>query len=61
MTALQFYEAQTGSDTREIFSAVLPALLDELVQFLGYISDEDAIKRYEPWNTQFASASDLSV
>ena len=51
MTALQFYEAQIGSDTREIFSAVLPALLDELVQFLGDVNNEDAIKRYGSWNT----------
>ncbi|MCO5595170.1 hypothetical protein L7F22_049209 [Adiantum nelumboides] len=45
MAALQFYEAQTGSDTREIFSAVLPALLDELIQFIGDTSTEDAIRR----------------
>lgn len=45
MAALQFYEAQTGSDTREIFSAVLPALLDELVRFLGDTGTEDAMRR----------------
>ncbi|KAI5062158.1 hypothetical protein GOP47_0022697, partial [Adiantum capillus-veneris] len=45
MAALQFYEAQTGSDTREIFSAVLPALLDELIQYIGDTSSEDAIRR----------------
>ncbi|KAH7278933.1 hypothetical protein KP509_38G065100 [Ceratopteris richardii] len=45
MAALQFYEAQTGSDTREIFTAVLPALLDELIQFMGDASTEDSIRR----------------
>lgn len=43
--ALQFYEAQTGSDPREIFAAVLPALLGELVRFLGDVGDEDALRR----------------
>ncbi|XP_024518074.1 serine/threonine-protein kinase ATR [Selaginella moellendorffii] len=45
MAALHFYEAQTGSDAREIFAAVLPALLDELVWFLGDTSNDEAVKR----------------
>ncbi|EXB24045.1 Serine/threonine-protein kinase ATR [Morus notabilis] len=41
LSALQFYQAQTGSDKQEIFAAALPALLDELVCFLdGTDSDE---------------------
>ncbi|CAM6089350.1 unnamed protein product [Calypogeia fissa] len=47
MAALQFYEMQTCSDPREIFTAVLPALLDELVRFLGDTDDEDAQRRSE--------------
>ncbi|KAK1571202.1 hypothetical protein Q3G72_013298 [Acer saccharum] len=40
-SALNFYSAHTGSDNREIFAAVLPVLLDELVCFLdGGNSDE---------------------
>ncbi|KAF8405476.1 hypothetical protein HHK36_010382 [Tetracentron sinense] len=35
LSALQFYHLQTGSDNQEIFAAALPALLDELVCFLG--------------------------
>ncbi|KAI4367378.1 hypothetical protein MLD38_023121 [Melastoma candidum] len=34
LAALQFYRDQTGSDSQEIFSAALPALLDELICFL---------------------------
>ncbi|KAJ7539120.1 hypothetical protein O6H91_11G077400 [Diphasiastrum complanatum] len=45
MVALQFYESQTGSDPREIFAAVLPALLDELVRFLGDTDSEEALRR----------------
>ncbi|KAL2643558.1 hypothetical protein R1flu_011145 [Riccia fluitans] len=45
MAALQFYEAQTGSDPREIFAAVLPALLDELVRFLGDTDTEEGLRR----------------
>ena len=30
-SALEFYHLQTGSDSKEIFSAALPALLDDLV------------------------------
>ncbi|XP_059445807.1 serine/threonine-protein kinase ATR isoform X2 [Corylus avellana] len=41
LSALQFYHTHTGSDKQEIFSAALPALLDELVCFLdGGDSDE---------------------
>ncbi|KAK9109353.1 hypothetical protein Sjap_017413 [Stephania japonica] len=43
-SALQFYQAQTGSDKKEIFGAALPALLDELVCFIG---DNDADERNE--------------
>ncbi|XP_058072546.1 serine/threonine-protein kinase ATR isoform X2 [Magnolia sinica] len=35
LSALQFYHMQTGSDKKEIFSAALPALLDELICFHG--------------------------
>ncbi|KAF3783049.1 Serine/threonine-protein kinase [Nymphaea thermarum] len=41
VSALQFYEMQSGSGTGEIFAAVLPALLDELVRFLG---DTDSVE-----------------
>ncbi|KAK1273836.1 Serine/threonine-protein kinase ATR [Acorus gramineus] len=34
-SALQFYHTQTGSESKEIFAAALPALLDELVCFQG--------------------------
>ncbi|KAL5978486.1 hypothetical protein ACLOJK_029603 [Asimina triloba] len=34
-SALYFYHIQTGSDNKEIFSAALPALLEELVCFHG--------------------------
>ncbi|KAL5713935.1 non-specific serine/threonine protein kinase [Ranunculus cassubicifolius] len=34
-SALQFYQVQTGSDKQEIFGAALPALLDELICFVG--------------------------
>ncbi|GAB2267814.1 hypothetical protein Dimus_002790 [Dionaea muscipula] len=40
--ALDFYHTQTGSDNQEIFAAALPALLEELVCFLGE-SDPDLI------------------
>ncbi|KAG6548304.1 hypothetical protein Mapa_010357 [Marchantia paleacea] len=45
MAALQFYEVQTGSDPREIFAAVLPALLDELVRFLGDTDTDEGLRR----------------
>lgn len=46
-SALQFYHLQTGSNSKEIFSAALPALLDELVCFKGnsYL-EETEIRRY---------------
>lgn len=43
--ALQFYEAQTEVKVHEIFAAVLPALLDELVRFLGDVDNEDGLRR----------------
>lgn len=42
---LQFYEAQTEVPSREIFAAVLPALLDELVRSLGDIDSEEGLRR----------------
>uniref|UniRef100_A0A7N0U878 Serine/threonine-protein kinase ATR n=1 Tax=Kalanchoe fedtschenkoi TaxID=63787 RepID=A0A7N0U878_KALFE len=39
-SALQFYHAQTGSDSQEIFAAALPALLDEIICFLDDDSDK---------------------
>ncbi|KAL4186626.1 hypothetical protein AMTRI_Chr09g34870 [Amborella trichopoda] len=45
LSALQFYEMQTGSDTSEIFAAVLPALLDELVRFLGDSDTNETSRR----------------
>ncbi|KAH9318621.1 hypothetical protein KI387_020390 [Taxus chinensis] len=41
VTVMQFYEAQTGSNAGEIFAAVLPVLLEELVHFLGDSGSED--------------------
>jgi serine/threonine-protein kinase ATR len=43
--ALQFIEAQTGESTSEIFAGVLPALLDELVRFLGDVDNDDGLRR----------------
>ncbi|KAG0625577.1 hypothetical protein M758_2G066000 [Ceratodon purpureus] len=43
--ALQFIEAQTGIQPREIFSGILPALLYELVQFLGDVDNDDGLRR----------------
>eukprot|EP01018_Ginkgo_biloba_P009013 Gb_37326 [translate_table: standard] len=45
VTVMQFYEAQTGSDTGEIFAAVLPALLEEFVRFLGDSSSDDTNRK----------------
>ncbi|KAL6963659.1 non-specific serine,threonine protein kinase [Sarracenia purpurea var. burkii] len=45
LSVLQFYHVQTGSDNHEIFSAALPALLDELVCFIDGDLD-DTKKRY---------------
>ncbi|OVA08868.1 Phosphatidylinositol 3-/4-kinase [Macleaya cordata] len=44
ISALQFYYVQTGSDNQEIFGAALPALLDELICFLG---DDDSSETTE--------------
>ncbi|KAJ0966927.1 hypothetical protein J5N97_023844 [Dioscorea zingiberensis] len=43
-SVLHFYQIETGSDNREIFSAALPALLDELLCFTGE-GDVDEIGR----------------
>ncbi|KAF6176279.1 hypothetical protein GIB67_023570 [Kingdonia uniflora] len=44
-SALQFYHVQTGSDNQEIFGAALPALLDELVCFLGHGDTNESNER----------------
>lgn len=44
-SALQFYHLQTGSDSKEIFSAALPALLDELVCSIEGEADLDGPHR----------------
>lgn len=43
-SVLEFYHVQTGSDNRELFSAALPALLDELLCFCGE-GDADETER----------------
>lgn len=43
--ALQFIEAQTDIQPKEIFSGILPALLYELVQFLGDVDNDDGLRR----------------
>lgn len=43
--ALQFIEAQTDVQPREIFLGILPALLYELVQFLGDVDNDDGLRR----------------
>uniref|UniRef100_A0A0D9WU94 Serine/threonine-protein kinase ATR n=1 Tax=Leersia perrieri TaxID=77586 RepID=A0A0D9WU94_9ORYZ len=40
-SVLQFYHAETGTDSKEIFSAALPTLLDEIICFPG---ESDQIK-----------------
>ncbi|PIA56742.1 hypothetical protein AQUCO_00700831v1 [Aquilegia coerulea] len=40
ISTLQFYQVQTGSDNQEIFGAALPALLDELICFLGDVDSD---------------------
>ena len=45
VAVMQFYETQTGSDTREIFTAVLPVLLEEFVHFLGDSHSDDTDER----------------
>uniref|UniRef100_A0A1D1YBN2 Serine/threonine-protein kinase ATR n=1 Tax=Anthurium amnicola TaxID=1678845 RepID=A0A1D1YBN2_9ARAE len=47
-SALQFYLIQTGSDNKEVFSAALPALLDELVCFVNNGDDLDGPDRRVP-------------
>lgn len=44
-SVLQFYHAQTGSDSKEIFAAALPALLDELLCFPGEEDADETEKR----------------
>ncbi|ONK66743.1 uncharacterized protein A4U43_C06F11490 [Asparagus officinalis] len=46
-SVLQFYHVQTGSDTKEIFAAALPALLDELLCFPGEEDRDETEKRPE--------------
>ena len=46
LSALQFYQAHTGSDKQEIFAAALPALLDELVCFLDGADSKEIGTRY---------------
>ncbi|KAG0457231.1 hypothetical protein HPP92_022388 [Vanilla planifolia] len=41
-SVLEFYHFQTGSDNKEIFSAALPALLDELLCFSAEDMDDTA-------------------
>ena len=43
--ALQFIEAQTDVHPREIFSGILPALLYELVLFLGDVDNDEGVRR----------------
>lgn len=45
--AVQFYQTQTGFDKQEIFSAALPALLDELICFLDGGDSDEISGRYE--------------
>ncbi|XP_077246738.1 ataxia telangiectasia-mutated and RAD3-like protein isoform X3 [Tasmannia lanceolata] len=44
-SALKFYHMQTGSDNKEIFAAALPALLDELICFLGDGDSDETNRR----------------
>lgn len=46
LSVLQLYHSQTGSDNKEIFSAALPALLDELVCFLDIADTAETDRRY---------------
>ncbi|XP_057837480.1 serine/threonine-protein kinase ATR isoform X2 [Cryptomeria japonica] len=41
VAVMQFYEVQTGSNAGEIFAAVVPVLLEELVHFLGDSGSDD--------------------
>lgn len=49
-SALQFYHKHIGSDNQEIFSAAVPALLDELICFSDVDDPEEISKRYEKEN-----------
>ncbi|XP_039135080.1 serine/threonine-protein kinase ATR isoform X2 [Dioscorea cayenensis subsp. rotundata] len=44
-SVLHFYQVETGSDNREIFSAALPQLLDELLCFTGEGDMDEIDKR----------------
>lgn len=46
LSVLQLYHSQIGSDNQEIFSAALPALLDELVCFVDIADTPKTEKRY---------------
>lgn len=46
LSVLQLYHSQIGSDNKEIFSAALPALLDELVCFLDIADTPETDRRY---------------
>ncbi|CAN7059710.1 unnamed protein product [Brassica rapa subsp. trilocularis] len=47
LSVLQLYHSQTGSDNKEIFSAALPALLDELVCFLDIADTPETDRRLQ--------------
>ncbi|MCL7051841.1 hypothetical protein MKW94_026365 [Papaver nudicaule] len=47
LSALQFYHVHTGSSNQELFGAALPALLDELVCFLGDGDSNETTERLE--------------
>lgn len=49
-SALQFYHELIGSDNQEIFSAAVPALLEELICFSDVDDPEEISKRYEKEN-----------
>lgn len=57
LSVLQFYHEKTGSDNQEIFSAALPALLDELVCF----TDEDVKEINKRYNYSLPSPSKNSL
>ncbi|XP_024312541.1 serine/threonine-protein kinase ATR [Brachypodium distachyon] len=44
-SVLQFYHTETGTDTKEIFAAALPALLDEIVCFPGESDQTETDRR----------------
>ncbi|KAL0773839.1 PREDICTED: serine/threonine-protein kinase ATR [Brassica oleracea var. oleracea] len=47
LSVLQLYHSQIGSDNKEIFSAALPALLDELVCFLDIADTPETDRRLQ--------------